>query len=137
MIPKVGCVVLTMGKRPEELARSVKSLLIQTGVEAHIVVAGNGWKPVDLPTGVEAYWIEKNIGATAGRNAGAEVAKGEYLLFLDDDVTIPINALEILSKKYLKNPSFADVYGFGLKIRGLEFRQRSKAILFFLRAFRI
>ena len=61
MIPKVGCVVLTMGKRPEELARSVKSLLTQTGVEAHIVVAGNGWKPVDLPAGVQAHWIEKNI----------------------------------------------------------------------------
>ena len=89
MIPKVGCVVLTMGKRPEELARSVKSLLTQTGVEAHIVVAGNGWKPVDLPAGAEAHWIEKNIGATAGRNAGAEVAKGEYLLFLDDDAQLP------------------------------------------------
>lgn len=89
MIPKVGCVVLTMGKRPEELARSVQSLLTQTGVETHIVVTGNGWKPVDLPAGVESHWIETNIGATAGRNAGAKVAKGEYLLFLDDDAELP------------------------------------------------
>ena len=56
----------------------------------------------------------------------------KWVLFLDDDVTIPINALEILSKNYLENPIFADVYGFGLKIIGLEFRQRSKVVSFFL-----
>jgi GT2 family glycosyltransferase len=89
MIPKVGCVVLTMGARPKELARSIESILTQTGVEAHIVVAGNGWKPVDLPAGVQGHWIEQNIGATAGRNEGAKVAKGDYLLFLDDDAQLP------------------------------------------------
>jgi GT2 family glycosyltransferase len=89
MIPKVGCVVLTMGARPKELTRSIESILTQTGVEAHIVVAGNGWKPVDLPAGVQGHWIEQNIGATAGRNEGAKVAKGDYLLFLDDDAQLP------------------------------------------------
>ena len=89
MIPKVGCVVLTMGSRPKELARSLESILNQTGVEAHIVVTGNGWKPVDLPAAVQGHWIEKNIGATAGRNEGAKVANGDYLLFLDDDAQLP------------------------------------------------
>ena len=89
MNPKVGCVVLTMGTRPQELARSVQSILAQTGVDTHIVVTGNGWNPVNLPPGVQGHWIEKNIGATAGRNAGAKVANGDYLLFLDDDAQLP------------------------------------------------
>lgn len=89
MIPKVGCVVLTMGTRPKELARSIESILTQTGVEAHIVVTGNGWQPVDLPAGVQGHWIEQNIGATAGRNEGAKLAIGDYLLFLDDDAQLP------------------------------------------------
>ncbi len=89
MTPKVGCVVLTMGTRPKELERSVQSLLAQSGVDLHIVVTGNGWNPVNLPAGVKGHWIEKNIGATAGRNAGAKVTNGDYLFFLDDDAELP------------------------------------------------
>ena len=89
MSPKVGCVVLTMGTRPAELDRSVQSLLAQTGVEADIVVVGNGWDPINIPAGVASHFLPENIGATAGRNAGAAVVTGDYLLFLDDDAQLP------------------------------------------------
>ena len=89
MSPKVGCVVLTMGTRPAELDRSVQSLLAQTGVETEIVVVGNGWDPVNIPAGVATHFLPDNIGATAGRNAGAAVVQGDYLFFLDDDAQLP------------------------------------------------
>ncbi|CAB4330355.1 unannotated protein [freshwater metagenome] len=89
MIPTVGCVVLTMGTRPAELERSVQSLLAQTGVQINVVVVGNGWNPVNVPVGVASHYLETNIGATAGRNAGAAVAQGDYLFFLDDDAQLP------------------------------------------------
>ena len=78
MMPTVGCVVLTMGTRPVELERSVQSLLAQTGVETNIVVVGNGWDPVNIPVGASTHYLPENIGATAGRNAGAAVINGDF-----------------------------------------------------------
>ncbi|RAF73280.1 glycosyltransferase family 2 protein, partial [Burkholderia multivorans] len=40
-----GVVVLTQGKRLEELNRGFDSLLAQKGVELDIVCVGNGWDP--------------------------------------------------------------------------------------------
>ena len=37
-----GCVLLTMGRRPEDLRRALDSLLRQRDVELDIVVVGNG-----------------------------------------------------------------------------------------------
>ena len=49
-----GVVVLTMGKRPSELAAGIESLQAQRGVDLDIIVVGNGWQPEGLPDGVRA-----------------------------------------------------------------------------------
>jgi GT2 family glycosyltransferase len=87
--PQFGVVVLTMGNRPQELDRGLRSLLAQTGVELDIVVVGNGWNPTELPTGVRALSLPENIGIPAGRNAGVEEVMGDLLFFLDDDAFLP------------------------------------------------
>ena len=43
--PKFGVVVLTMGKRPDDLDRGLVSLLNQRDVDLDVVVVGNGWRP--------------------------------------------------------------------------------------------
>ena len=48
----IGCVVLTQGRRPAELAAALASLQAQQGVETDVVVVGNGWEPSGLPEGV-------------------------------------------------------------------------------------
>ena len=47
----IGCVVLTQGRRPAELAAALGSLAEQRGVERDVAVVGNGWTPADLPDG--------------------------------------------------------------------------------------
>lgn len=89
--PAYGVVVLTMGKRPTELARGLQSLLDQKDVELDIVVVGNGWQPQDLPVGVKALALAENVGIPAGRNAGVEHVQGELLFFLDDDASLADN----------------------------------------------
>lgn len=84
-LPTVGAVVLTMGRRPVELARALESLLEQQDVTLDVVVVGNGWEPTDLPAGVKGVYLETNVGIPAGRNAGVPHVEGEFLLFLDDD----------------------------------------------------
>ena len=85
---KVGCVVLTMGRRPAELTRAVESVLTQTSVDVDVVVVGNGWPPTGLPDGVRAVALATNVGIAAGRNAGVPHVTGEFLLFLDDDAAL-------------------------------------------------
>jgi GT2 family glycosyltransferase len=78
-----------MGKRPDDLARGLATLRAQTGVALDIVVVGNAWDPTGLPKGVKALALPENLGIPAGRNRGVAEVTGEYLLFLDDDASIP------------------------------------------------
>ena len=91
--PRVGAVVLTMGTRPDDLARGIRSLLDQQGVEVDVVCVGNGWDPATaepaLPAGVRTLHLPENLGIPAGRNRGVPEVAGEYLFFLDDDAFLP------------------------------------------------
>ena len=84
-----GVVVLTMGKRPDELERALASLLAPRDVELDVVCVGNGWVPVDLPAGVRSHALPENLGIPAGRNAGVPLVQGDVLFFLDDDASLP------------------------------------------------
>lgn len=87
--PTVGAVMLTMGTRPDDLARGLASLQKQQGVSLDIVVVGNAWRPTGLPRGVKTVYLPENLGIPAGRNAGVPEVSGEYLFFLDDDASLP------------------------------------------------
>ena len=86
--PRVGVVVLTMGQRPEDLSRAIKSVLAQQLVVLDVVVVGNGWRPEFLPGGVQSLFLPENLGIPAGRNAGAAQVSGDYIFFLDDDAEL-------------------------------------------------
>ena len=84
----IGCIVLTMGNRPELLDRALRSILSQQGVSVDVVVVGNGWEPTDLPAGVRGVGLPDNIGIPAGRNAGVPHVEGALVFFLDDDAAL-------------------------------------------------
>jgi glycosyltransferase involved in cell wall biosynthesis len=84
----IGCVVLTMGNRPESLAAAVRSVLDQRDVEVDVAVVGNGWEPTGIPAGVHPVGLPENRGIPAGRNAGVPHVRGDVLLFLDDDAAL-------------------------------------------------
>jgi GT2 family glycosyltransferase len=88
-LPAYGCVVLTQGRRPQQLRTALDSLLAQTGVRLDVVVVGNGWQPVGLPEGVRALALPGDVGVPAGRAAGVPAVAGQLLLFLDDDAWLP------------------------------------------------
>ena len=80
-VPRVGVVVLTMGTRPDDLARGIRSVLAQRGVEIDVVCVGNGWDPATaeppLPAGVKTLHLPENLGIPAGRNRGVPRSTGE------------------------------------------------------------
>lgn len=84
-----GVVVLTQGKRPDDLKRGLNSLLAQRGVDLDIICVGNGWEPTGLPAEVRTLALPENLGIPAGRNQGVPHVSGEFLFFLDDDAWLP------------------------------------------------
>lgn len=87
-------VVVTTWKRPVLLRDTVESLIHQTYPEVEIVVVCDG-EDEEVRTIAETYcentrirWIfhVENRGLPAARNTGAKEARGDVILFLDDDV---------------------------------------------------
>jgi glycosyltransferase involved in cell wall biosynthesis len=92
--PTVACIIPTHG-RPDQLSRSLDSVLRQTVAPAEIVVADDlEDEPTAAVVQLTAMRTEVPMrrilnkahpGASGSRNAGAAASKAEYLAFLDDD----------------------------------------------------
>jgi GT2 family glycosyltransferase len=85
---RVGCVVLSMGTRGQQLDAAVRSVLRQRDADVECMVVGNGWSPVGLPDGVASVALADNAGVPEGRNIGAAEVGGDVLFFLDDDAEL-------------------------------------------------
>jgi GT2 family glycosyltransferase len=110
MRPSFGCIVLSEGRRPEDLDRALESLRAQRDVDIDIVVVGNGWRPAGLPTGVRSVELHENLGVPGGRNAGVSEVEGDLLLFLDDDARFPHeDALLRLGRIFAEDESWGAV----------------------------
>jgi GT2 family glycosyltransferase len=98
-------VLLTMGRRPQDLRRALDSLLAQHDVELEIVVVGNEWEPAGLPEGVRSVGSPENLGIPAGRNLGVPHVAGELLFFLDDDASLASpSALAAVARRFEADP---------------------------------
>lgn len=94
----LSVVIITMD-RWKELFKSVNSCLENLSIEKEIIIIDNGTKPeteVIIRSFQKKYPDDRfvyekefhNLGVSKGRNRGWELAKGEYVLFLDDDAVI-------------------------------------------------
>jgi len=102
----IGCVVLTQGRRPAELAAALDSLAAQRGVPLDVAVVGNGWEPAGLPEGVHAVSLAEDHGIPAGRNAGVPAVAGDLLFFLDDDARLAEpGALARVAERFAADPA--------------------------------
>ncbi len=88
-------IVVPTYERRDVLVESMRSLArLETPWPVELVVAVDGStdgsadaaRAVEVPFPVTVI-EQSNAGAAAARNAGAAAARGEYLLFLDDDMT--------------------------------------------------
>lgn len=84
----IGCVLLTIGDRPSELARAVASVRSQRDVDVDVVVVFNGADPPTEVPGARIVHLPVNAGIPGGRNIGLDAVAGELVLFLDDDAEL-------------------------------------------------
>lgn len=99
--PKLSIVIITLN---EEffLGNLLGSIKKQSFKDYEIIVADadSTDKTRDIAFG-HGCIITKGGGYSKGRNAGAEIARGKYLLFLDADCILPDDFLEINLKEFI------------------------------------
>jgi glycosyltransferase involved in cell wall biosynthesis len=85
-------VIIPTTRRPELVGRALRSVFAQTHEELEVIVVVDGPNPETMTVlsriadpRLRVLQNEVPLGPGAARNAGAELAKGEWLAFLDDD----------------------------------------------------
>src|SRR5580658_9908020 len=90
--PLVSVIILYY-KRAETIRETLDSVLRQDFPHLEIIVVDNhsqdGFAELIRTQYTRCRYIElpKNVGACAGRNVGLRTAAGEFLVFLEDDVS--------------------------------------------------
>jgi glycosyltransferase involved in cell wall biosynthesis len=99
--PGLVSVVIPVHDRLRYLPEAVASVLAQTHPHREVVVVDDG-SSVDVEASLRSFgaavrlFRQENQGLGAARNAGMRNARGEYLLFLDDDDALEPTALHEL-----------------------------------------
>lgn len=104
-------VIVPVYNREKYLKRCIESILSQEQVKIEIILVDDGSKD-DSPRICDDYKArfdniivihQSNKGLSAARNAGLDVAKGDYIFFVDSDDYIEKGALRKLLSKILEN----------------------------------
>ncbi len=104
--PKVS-VIIPVYNASNYLKGCLDSVLKQSLIELEVICIDDGSTDDSLEIlkkyGKEDFRIkiihQENNGAAAARNAGIQIASGDYIAFIDSDDTIDLNAYEISYKK--------------------------------------
>ncbi len=112
-------VIVPTYNRPKELEDCIVSLLQQTVKPSELIIVDDG-KLESIPhleqlksAGIETIHAKKAIpGLTESRNKGISLAKGDIVLFFDDDVILHHEYLEEILKVYSSIP-FEQIGGVG------------------------
>ena len=93
------------------IQRTIESLKNQTWDQKEIIIVNDGSNDrdtLDILNSIDGVFIinQKNLGLSAARNAGAYIAKGRFLFFIDSDDWIEPNTLELMFNFSKKINSF-------------------------------
>ncbi|MEA2060760.1 MAG: glycosyltransferase family A protein, partial [Thermodesulfobacteriota bacterium] len=122
-------IIIPTYNRPADLNRCLVSILNQTvpPLEVMVIDDGNLADPplmdAVLRRGIEYLYHKKEAserGLTKSRNWGVKKAKGDIILFLDDDVELLPDYIEILLKVYKNYPEVAGAGGYNQKSKPLK-----------------
>jgi hypothetical protein len=100
-------------KNPELLFSCLSSIFSSTYPKYEVIIVDDN-SEISISALLSKFQIKKkvtvirnehNLGYGASCNRGATIAKGEYILFLNDDMEISSNLLEILIKEIKKYPN--------------------------------
>lgn len=113
-------VIIPTYRRPDALLRALRSLREQTWPQHEVIVVDNAAEPqvARLVADVAAaapvpvrYVPEPELGLHNARHAGARAARGEILVFTDDDATFAPGWLAAYARRFAEHPEMAAASG--------------------------
>lgn len=131
-MPKVS-VIVPVYNTEKYLKTCIDSLLNQTFKDIEIILVNDGSidNSLDILLEYECNYPNKikvlsgeNQGAGSARNKGIEIARGEYIMFVDSDDYITLDAVENAYKCAINNSSDLVVYDFNRIIGKKQFNYR-------------
>lgn len=106
-------VVIPTKNRPDSLVRTLSSVAGQSYRNVQLIIVDDGSEP---PVKIaSSAWVVRNpesCGASAAKNLGLEVARGEFVLFIDDDVELVGHDLIIRAVNFMNQHQNCAVLGF-------------------------
>jgi len=106
-------VVVLVWHSERVIARCLESVISQLDTQDEVIVVDNGSTDQSMDVvarvALEARVVAhaRNLGVASGRQSGADVACGDYLLFLDDDAELLPGALSTLRRVLDEDPTAA------------------------------
>lgn len=107
--PLMSVLIVTWNRR-EDVLETIRAVYEQRYKNFEIVVVDNGSVDGTVEALCQAYpevkivELEKNMGISAGRNAGIKVANGEIILCLDSDASPAVDAMTNIVCKFNSMP---------------------------------
>jgi GT2 family glycosyltransferase len=99
-------VVVPTKNRPDEVARMLRSLRAQATMPLEVIVVDQSSSPYDLePFAQLIHLYDSTIGGSAAaRNRGADLAGGDVILFIDDDVILESDCVREIALAFAARP---------------------------------
>jgi GT2 family glycosyltransferase len=107
--PLVSVVIVTRNRRKDVLT-AVQSVYDQPYANVEVVVVDNGSSDGTVEALAAAYpattiiALERNLGASGGRNPGIAAARGRIIMILDSDASLDTDALDKVVDKFQAAP---------------------------------
>jgi GT2 family glycosyltransferase len=121
LLPRATVVVPTLCQRPEELVRTVETILAQDYPDYEVIIVDNR-RDLRSPFPSFAYGDRVRVlreprrGASFARNRGIDNATGEFVAFTDDDVAVDANWLRELGTIFVQSPQVDGISGLVLPL---------------------
>jgi len=108
-------VIVPVHNGGEQFHKCLESLIKTLPPPAEIIVVADGdsddsWQ-LAKAFGIQALRLPSRGGPARARNLGARMARGEILVFVDADVTIPSDAMSQVAMAFEREPYLAAVFG--------------------------
>ena len=137
-------VLIATKDRLNQITKLLSSLEKSTKLPSTVIVVYNG---INIESEIERFNVLFQL-VTIKSDIASQVHQKKlglralppdckWVLFLDDDVVIEPDSIELLYERYICNPSFSNCVGFGLAIRNRVYRNNNWLVRYMLYAMKL
>lgn len=108
----ISIIICTAGNHSQAIAAAESILSQSFSIDKYeVIIVNNSHIPFPKTTDKIKVITEEELGLSKARNSGAKAAKGEYLLFMDDDARANTGLLDAIYSAFILHKRFSIIGG--------------------------